>query len=52
MGTLSLKEANKLVTRDTVSGTDHKYLAHDKIVHHRSALNLDGIRFCVCRVEM
>jgi len=29
MGSLSVKEANKLVTRDTVSDTDRKSLAHD-----------------------
>ena len=29
MGSLSVKEANKLITRDTVSGTNHKNLAHD-----------------------
>ena len=28
MGSLSVKEANKLVTRDTVPGTNHKNLAH------------------------
>jgi hypothetical protein len=29
MGSLSVKEANKLVTRDTVPGTNHENLAHD-----------------------
>ena len=29
MGSLSVKEVNKLITRDTVSGTNHENLAQD-----------------------
>jgi hypothetical protein len=49
MGSLSMKEAAKVLTSDVVSKTDHEGLAHEKL-RHRSVLdymgecNLDGRR--------